>query len=50
MVDITIQWSPARSNVRYTPKTTEHLPASATDILSGPCQGWIEMDMTAERA
>jgi hypothetical protein len=21
-----------------------------TDILSGPCQGWIEMDMTAERA
>jgi hypothetical protein len=20
-----------------------------TDILSGPCQGWIEMDMTAAR-
>jgi hypothetical protein len=24
-------------------------PVMHTDILSGPCQGWIEMDMTAER-
>ena len=51
MPDTTIQWSPARSNVRYTPQANGTLAGVMhTDILSGPCQGWIEMDMTAERA
>ncbi len=50
MPDTTIQWSPARSNVRYTPQANGTLAGVMhTDILSGPCQGWIEMDMTAER-
>src|SRR5262249_17827728 len=48
MPDTTIQWSPARSNVRYTPQANGTLAGVMhTDILSGPCQGWIEMDMTA---
>ena len=51
MPDTTIQWSPARSNVRYTPQANGTLAGTMhTDILSGPCQGWIEMGMTAERA
>ena len=51
MHDTTIQWAPARSNVRYTPQANGTLAGVMhTDILSGPCQGWIEMDMTAERA
>jgi hypothetical protein len=51
MPDTTIQWSPARSNVRYTPQANGTLAGVMhTDILSGPCQGWIEMDTTAERA
>ena len=51
MHDTAIQWSPARSNVRYTPQANGTLAGVMhTDILSGPCQGWIEMDMTAERA
>ena len=50
MHDTTIQWAPARSNVRYTPQANGTLAGVMhTDILSGPCQGWIEMDMTAER-
>jgi hypothetical protein len=51
MPDTTIQWSPARSHVRYTPQANGTLAGVMhTDISSGPCQGWIEMDMTAERA
>jgi hypothetical protein len=51
MPDTTIQWSPARSNVRYTPQSNGTLAGVMhTDIFSGPCQGWIEMDMTAARA
>ena len=50
--DTTIQWSPARSNVRYTPQADEQCPAGVmhTNISSGRGQGWIEMGMTAERA
>jgi len=51
MPDTTIQWSPARSTVHYTPQANGTLTGVMhTDISSGPCQGWIEMDMTAERA
>ena len=51
MPDTTIQWSPARSNVRYTPQPNGTLAGVMhTDILSGPCHGWVEIDMTAERA
>ncbi|BBX48722.1 hypothetical protein GCM10009641_02320 [Mycobacterium cookii] len=50
MPDTTIQWSPARSTVHYTPRANGTLDGVMhTDISSGPCQGWIEMDMTAER-
>jgi hypothetical protein len=36
--------------VRYTPQPNGTLAGVMhTDILSGPCQGWIEMDTTAER-
>ena len=50
MHDTTIQWAPARSNVHYTPQANGTLAGVMhTDILSGPCQGWIEMNMTAER-
>jgi hypothetical protein len=50
MPDTTIQWSPARSTVHYTPESDGTLAGVMhTDILSGPCQGWIEMDMTAQR-
>jgi hypothetical protein len=51
MPDTSIQWAPAKSTVRYTPQANGTLNGVMhTDILSGPCQGWIEMDMTAERA
>jgi hypothetical protein len=51
MPDTTIQWAPAKSTVRYTPQPNGTLNGVMhTDIASGPCQGWIEMDMTAERA
>jgi hypothetical protein len=50
MPDTTIQWAPARSTVHYTPQGNGTLAGVMhTDIASGPCQGWIEMDMTAER-
>ena len=51
MPDTTIQWGPAKSKVSYTPQADGTLAGVMhTDILSGPCQGWIEMHMTAVRA
>jgi hypothetical protein len=51
MPDTTIQWSPAKSKVSYTPQADGTLAGVMhADILSGPCQGTIEMHMTAERA
>jgi hypothetical protein len=51
MPDTTIEWSPARADVRYTPQPDGTLSGTMhTDILSGPCQGTVEMNMTAERA
>ena len=50
MPDTTIQWSPARSNVHYTPQADGTLAGVMhTEILSGPCQGTVEMNMTAQR-
>ena len=50
MPDTTIQWNPARANVHYTPQPDGSFSGTMhTDILSGACQGTIEMDMKAER-
>src|ERR1700759_2477846 len=50
MPDTTIQWNPARAHVRYTPQPDGSLAGTMhTEILSGACQGTIDMDMTAER-
>ncbi|MEE6175983.1 hypothetical protein [Mycobacterium sp. 050134] len=51
MPDTTIQWSPAHADVHYTPQPDGSLSGTMhTDILSGPCQGTIDMGMRAERA
>ena len=51
MPDGTIQWNPARADVRYTPQPDGTLSGTMhTEILSGACQGTVEMNMTAERA
>jgi hypothetical protein len=51
MPDTTIEWDPARAHVRYTPQPDGTLSGTMhTDILSGTCQGTLEMNMTAERA
>jgi hypothetical protein len=51
MPDATIQWSPARADVRYTPQPDGTLTGTMhTEILSGPCQGTLDIHMTAERA
>jgi hypothetical protein len=51
MPDETIQWNPARANVRYTPQRDGSLSGTMhTEILSGACQGTVDMNMTAERA
>jgi hypothetical protein len=51
MPDTTIQWNPARANVRYTPQPDASLSGTMhTEILSGACQGTLDMNMTAERA
>jgi hypothetical protein len=52
MPDTTIEWDPARADVRYTPQPDGSLSGTMhTDILSGrACQGTLEMNMTAERA
>ena len=50
MPDETIQWNPARSDVRYTPQPDGSLSGTMhTDILSGPCQGTLDINMTAVR-
>jgi hypothetical protein len=51
MPDTSIQWNPARADVRYTPQPDGSLSGVMhTEILSGACQGTIDMDMKAERA
>jgi hypothetical protein len=51
MPDATIQWSPARADVRYTPQPDGALTGTMhTEILSGVCQGTLDIHMTAERA
>lgn len=51
MPDTSIQWNPAHSTVRYTPQSDGSLSGVMhTEILSGACQGTIDMDMKAERA
>jgi hypothetical protein len=51
MPDATIQWNPARADVRYTPQPDGTLSGTMhTEILSGACQGTLDMNMTAERA
>ena len=51
MPDTTIEWDPARSQVRYTPQPDGTLSGTMhTDILNGTCHGTLEMNMTAERA
>jgi hypothetical protein len=50
MPDTTIQWNPARADVRYTPQPDGSLAGTMhTEILSGACQGTIDMNMTAAR-
>ncbi len=50
MPDTSIQWSPARGETRYTPQPDGSLSGTMhTDILSGPCQGTLDINMTAER-
>lgn len=50
MPDATIQWSPARGDVRYTPQPDGTLAGTMhTEIMSGPCQGTLDIHMTAER-
>jgi hypothetical protein len=51
MMPDTIQWSPARADVRYTPQPDGTLSGTMhTEIMSGPCQGTLDIHMTAERA
>jgi hypothetical protein len=51
MPDTSIQWNPAHSTVRYAPQPDGSLSGVMhTEILSGACQGTIDMDMRAERA
>ena len=50
MPDTTIEWDPARADVRYTPQPDGSLAGTMhTDILSGTCQGTLDMNMTAQR-
>jgi hypothetical protein len=50
MPDTTIQWSPARADVRYTPQSDGSLSGTMhTEIMSGRCQGTLDIEMTAER-
>ena len=51
MPDATIQWSPARADVRYTPQLDGSLSGTLhTEIMTGACQGTLDINMTAERA
>ncbi|OMC53521.1 hypothetical protein A5747_18620 [Mycobacterium sp. IS-836] len=50
MPDTSIQWSPARGTTRYTPQPDGSLSGTMhTDILNGPCQGTLDINMTAQR-
>jgi hypothetical protein len=50
MPDETIEWNPARADVHYTPQPDGTLSGTMhTEIMSGACQGTVEMHMTAER-
>ena len=49
MPDGTIQWSPARADVRYTPQSDGSLCGTLhTEIMCGACQGTLDTNMTAE--
>ena len=51
MPDTTIEWDPARSDVRYTPQPDGSLAGTMhTEILSGTCRGTLDINMTAEHA
>jgi hypothetical protein len=51
MPDATIEWSPARADVRYTPQLDGSLTGTLhTEIMTGACQGTLDINMTAERA
>lgn len=51
MPDTTIEWNPARADVRYTPQPDGTLAGTMhTEIFSGACQGTLDINMTAERA
>ncbi|KDE97757.1 hypothetical protein Y900_002110 [Mycolicibacterium aromaticivorans JS19b1 = JCM 16368] len=51
MPDETVQWNPAHAEVRYTPQADGSLSGTMhTEIISGACQGTVDMNMTAERA
>jgi hypothetical protein len=51
MPDTTIEWDPARSDVRYTPQPDGTLAGTMhTEILSGTCRGTLDINMTAEPA
>ncbi len=48
--DGTVEWNPARADVRYTPQPDGTLSGTMrTDITGGACQGTVEMNMTATR-
>jgi hypothetical protein len=48
--DTMIEWNPAKAEVRYTPQPDGSLDGVMhTDILSGTCQGTIDIQMKAER-
>jgi hypothetical protein len=50
MPDTSIEWNPAHAVVRYTPQPDGSLSGLMhTEILSGACQGTIDMDMRADR-
>ncbi len=50
MPDTSIQWNPARGTTRYTPQPDGSLSGTMhTEILSGACQGTLDINMTAAR-
>jgi hypothetical protein len=49
--DTRIEWNPARAHVSYTPQPDGSLSGTMhTEILSGACQGTLDMHMTADPA
>jgi hypothetical protein len=50
MPDQMIEWNSARADVRYTPQPDGSLAGTMhTEILSGTCQGSLDISMLAER-